>query len=333
MSNSSSTLRPSADQPPDAAVVLVAHHDGRRRLGDVVGGIVERANLSVVAAGIVDAHQRAAVDEKLVELLLKLVVVQRLVVRAAARAASRAGGCAAGVAGGLLLGAGPPAGAAFSVFITSASSRRSAGLLKVTCTCCGTPTSTILPFTVALSGSRYAVKRRPRRPLGQRHLHGLPADDAVGPWRPAERLDDERVLHRRHEMRGQTFVAPSGAVEIPRLEASLLQPPGVHLFDRPLPCRFEVRRTGHPGTVDVREHVQRLQDLRVVGALPGGTSRTCPGRRAPPRRRRQTRPAPAATTKTAEAFRICPRLRECYRRLSIGTGAMRSAGVNPKTAP
>ena len=41
-------------------------------------GIAERADLAVVAPRVVDADQRAAVDEELVELLLKLVVGQRL---------------------------------------------------------------------------------------------------------------------------------------------------------------------------------------------------------------------------------------------------------------
>ena len=71
-------------QPPDATVVLVAHDQGGRRLCQIErrllgnAGASERTDLPVVAAGVVDANERAVSDQKLVELLLDLVVRQRL---------------------------------------------------------------------------------------------------------------------------------------------------------------------------------------------------------------------------------------------------------------
>ena len=51
----------------DAAVVFIAHHDGRQVLRQVVGRAVERANLAVLAARVVDAHGRAARQEPSVD--------------------------------------------------------------------------------------------------------------------------------------------------------------------------------------------------------------------------------------------------------------------------
>ena len=57
----------------DAAVVLVAHHHRGHRLRDVEGAVVERANLSVLAAAVVDASRRAGRHQELIELLGHLV--------------------------------------------------------------------------------------------------------------------------------------------------------------------------------------------------------------------------------------------------------------------
>src|SRR5690606_25948031 len=64
-------------QPPDAAVVLVAHHDRRRRFHRVVGAVVERANLAVIARGVVDADGGTVGDEKLVQHVVGLRRRQR----------------------------------------------------------------------------------------------------------------------------------------------------------------------------------------------------------------------------------------------------------------
>ncbi len=156
------------DEAPDAAVVLVPHHDGRRRLGHVVAGIVERADLAVVASRIVDADNGAAVDEKLVELLLQLIVVQRLIV-ARLFAVAAVGCCCAGCC--CCCCAGPPCGAAFNWFSTSWSSRRSAAGLKLTSTCCGGLISTTFPLTDVFSESRYVVSVARVARWRQRHLH------------------------------------------------------------------------------------------------------------------------------------------------------------------
>ena len=45
-------------QAIDAAVVLVAQHHGRRRLGQIEGAVVEGADLPVFAGCVVDAQER-----------------------------------------------------------------------------------------------------------------------------------------------------------------------------------------------------------------------------------------------------------------------------------
>ena len=55
MLNSSFDRRAVGEDARDAAVVLVAQDDGRQRLGAVVRRGVERADLAVLAAGVVDA--------------------------------------------------------------------------------------------------------------------------------------------------------------------------------------------------------------------------------------------------------------------------------------
>jgi hypothetical protein len=65
------------EQPRDAAVVLVAQHDGRDRLAGIVGVIREGADHPVIAARIVHAHERAARLQELVHLRVDLGVGQR----------------------------------------------------------------------------------------------------------------------------------------------------------------------------------------------------------------------------------------------------------------
>src|SRR4029453_17664312 len=73
-----------AKQPPDAAVVLVAHDDSGRCLRQIEitvlcnAGATKRPDLSMIPAGVVNTDQRTVCDEKLIELLLNLVVRQRL---------------------------------------------------------------------------------------------------------------------------------------------------------------------------------------------------------------------------------------------------------------
>ena len=72
----------------DAAVVFVAHHDGRHRLGHVEGAVVEGADLAVLAAGVVDAADRAGGDQELIELFGDLRGRDDVRVRAALRSAA-----------------------------------------------------------------------------------------------------------------------------------------------------------------------------------------------------------------------------------------------------
>ena len=111
------------EQPRDASVVLVAQDHGRNGSVLIVRVVGKRPDLTVVAAGVVHAHERAGSDQKLIHLRVELCVRQRLTFWCRR----------------LLRGAGgaprPAAGGAFSVWSTSRSSRRSGMSLNVTETC------------------------------------------------------------------------------------------------------------------------------------------------------------------------------------------------------
>ena len=134
---------PPAMQAPQPAVVLVAHHDGRHRLGDVEGAVVERANLPVVAARVVHAADGAGGHEEPIDLLGDLFAGEH---------DARVGllPAIAGGPGGPPRGDPPPPNWAR----TSASSRRLAGGSIVTPATAGAPTMTICPFTAARCARR-----------------------------------------------------------------------------------------------------------------------------------------------------------------------------------
>ena len=55
--------------------------------------------------------------------------------------------------------------------------------------------------------------------------------------------------------------------EIPRLEMPILESPFRHLFDGPFGSAFVVRRAGQTRTVNVSQHVHRLENLRMLHAF------------------------------------------------------------------
>ena len=61
------------EQPRDASVVLVAQHHGRNGSARIVRVVRKRPDLTVVAAGIVHAHERAGRDQKLIHLRVESV--------------------------------------------------------------------------------------------------------------------------------------------------------------------------------------------------------------------------------------------------------------------
>src|SRR5215813_11268867 len=56
----------------DPSVIFIAHHDSWKRLGSIEGSIVESTDLTMLAASIIDSDQRAACNQKLIELLIYL---------------------------------------------------------------------------------------------------------------------------------------------------------------------------------------------------------------------------------------------------------------------
>ena len=193
-------------------------HDGRQApCVDVVGAVVERANLTVIAAGVVDADERAVGDEKLIELLLDLVVRQRLRLprRLGCRVAAAAAACAAAAAGAL----------DSTARSTSASSRRSAGGLNVTEHLLRRADQNDLSLDAPLELVEIRGRARPGRPLRQRQLQRLSARDAVGARRPrqrfARRARPSRV--KRCARRAARSASP-GRPEVPRLQVAVLIP-------------------------------------------------------------------------------------------------------------
>ena len=210
----------------------------------------------MIAAGVVDAHERAVGEQELIQLLLHLRVRERTLrsrlIAAGACAATACGGCAGGrVQQRHHVG----------VFAAQRDGVEGDRHLLVRAD----------EHHPALDRGLDAVEERGQvhrvRPRGQRDLHRLPARDAGRTRRPRQHFDDERVLDRRDEVRGHALVRPPGAAEVPRLETPVLQSPRRHLLHRPLASRLEIRRAGESGSVDIGEDVQRLENLRPAGRL------------------------------------------------------------------
>ena len=120
----------------------------------------------------------------------------------------------------------------------------------------------VVPNTVQMR-----VELAARQAGRQRQVIHLGAHRPVGAGCPGERLHDQRIGSRRHQMHAQPLVRPSRVLEVERLQMPVRQAPRLHLVNRPPPRRLEIRRPGQPGPVDVGQPVQRRHDLRVGGGL------------------------------------------------------------------
>ena len=232
----------------DAPVVLIAHHDGRQRLRHVVRAVLLRDDLPVLARRVVHTDARAARDEKLVDPPVQLVRRDRRRRLIVAAAAAELPGVRVGR---VVLRAHLIVGAPF---------RRRREIDRHDRVPADEDDA---PFDLVAGGVERRGQLRRRRPLGQQQLIRLRRDRSARTRRPRERLGCQRVLHRRHDVRGEALVHPSGVPEVPRLEVAAGEAPRRHLFDRPLACRFQARRSGDARPVHVGQHVQRVHDPRV----------------------------------------------------------------------
>ena len=258
--------RPAVQQTPDAPVVLVAHDDGRRRLGGVIAAAVEGADLAVVARRIVDANGSGVGDEELVQQIVGLRRRQRTVLRLV-----RAGRLCVGL---VLRPLRPRPAAARRRQLRGRQLVHDVGILA--------------PQRGLVERDRHLARRpdehhRPlqarlqlvqeHRQLGaadalrQHDAQRRTADHARRARCPAERLDDERIGDRRDDVRRHAFVRPAAAGEVPRLETAVLHAPGVHLLDGPFARRLELWRSGQPRRVHIREDVHGVHDARVARAF------------------------------------------------------------------
>ena len=204
---------PVGEQTRDAAEVLVAQDHRRRRLRPVVGGVAEGADLAVIAPRIVDADLRAAGDEEGVDLLGD----------PARREPRRIAGLrTAGIGAAELRRPRIDRVELRREIVGVAAKRR---LREGDRHRDAAPTSTILPATCAFIVSRYVASSGAVGRCGRDQVHGAGAHRPVGPVGPRQHFTDERVLHRRDEVRGETLVEPARMPEVPRLEMTVREAP------------------------------------------------------------------------------------------------------------
>ncbi len=79
-----------------------------------------------------------------------------------------------------------------------------------------------------------------RRALRRDEVEGFCRDGAVGPWRPGERLDHQRIVDRGGHVDLEVLVRPSGVPEVPRLQVPVREAPVRHLLDGPFGSRLVV---------------------------------------------------------------------------------------------
>ena len=109
-----------------------------------------------------------------------------------------------------------------------------------------------------------ALCRRWWRPLRRHHLDRRRGDRTFRRRRPCQHFEFQILLHRRHDERARPLVAPSRMAEVPRLQADILEAPVGQLLRHPLRCRLVVGRARNARTVPVRQHVERVHDLRLL---------------------------------------------------------------------
>ena len=66
---------------------------------------------------------------------------------------------------------------------------------------------------------------------------------------------------------GGALVEPAGMAEVPGLQVGVPEAPLGHLLGRPFRGALVIRRSGEARAVAVGEHVQGVQNLRVLGLL------------------------------------------------------------------
>ena len=256
-------------QARDAAEVLVSQDDGRDGLRGVVAGEVERANLSMLAAGVVQSKCRAAGEQPVVDACRHLRRRQAgrtcrcggcpgtgaaSATRRAARAAATSGwrrrvwiglilrlhlGVVAPLGGRVLLEGHPDRVA----HVDDGALHLRRHLLEVR-------GELFLSRTRARCGaaaSRAATRgRRLLRsgPLWRRDLHDRRDHHALGRWRPAEDLEHQVVLDRSDDEAVGLLVQPADPLaflavefegaEVERLELAIGESPALHALNGPL---------------------------------------------------------------------------------------------------
>ena len=264
------------EDPRDAAVVLVAHDDGGHGLRDVVRAVVERDDLAVRAAGVVDARGRLVLDEERVHALVNLArreaAVGRLLTASAAAALTEA--APTPLARGILVGVGGVA--ASRVDVGEPRLRRvevdrnedrladeDRGVPHLVFDAVQVRVQFFRRRTEPLRPAAPGALSRGRGRFGTLRRHEIERrrrDGAVRPRRPRERLDDERVLHGRDDVHLEVIVRPARVAELPRLQPSVREAPRFHLLHRPFGRGLVGRRAGEPRPVDVGQEVERAHD-------------------------------------------------------------------------
>ena len=105
---------------------------------------------------------------------------------------------------------------------------------------------------------------RLRWPIRQHHLIRLRGHNSARAGRPRKHFAGQDIFHRRNDVAGETLVEPANVTKIPRLEMRVRESPRSHLSDGPFGRGFVIRRPGQTRTINIRQHVLSLHELRIV---------------------------------------------------------------------
>ncbi len=237
-------------QPGNPAVVFIAHHHRRHRFGNVEGAVVEGADLAVLAPGVVDAQRRAGIDQEYVQRFSGLIGREHAGGRRRRRRWVEAAAAPAGELRPRLV-------------VVAPLGRRIDRHVDL-----GRRSDHHRPALQAAAQPREEgveiLLRRVGRWVDDHRGRG---DRPVGARCPRQRLDHQRVLHRRHDVQRRPVVQPPRMAEVPLLEVRVLQPPRRGLLHHPVLRRAQVGRAGQPRPVHIGEDVQGPHDLRALDRL------------------------------------------------------------------
>ncbi|OQA33555.1 MAG: hypothetical protein BWY56_02029 [Acidobacteria bacterium ADurb.Bin340] len=248
-------------ETPHPPVVLPAHHRGGHGLGQVVGAVVEGADLAVAQTRVVHPGQGACLHQEGIDALVDLPGREG--------AGPLGAGAAGDAAGGLdLCGVEALLEGCFLVAVAGGSREHGQGFGRAH------------EDHLALHGGGLALQEDVefirQGLLGHREARHVTLHGAPGGGRPGHGLHHEGILEGFQGVDRAALVGPARMTEGEGFDPRLVRAPGLELLHGPLGCGLVAGRGHEPGAVHIRELVQGGHHLAAFQALlPQGRHAGC----------------------------------------------------------